>query len=86
MITATTIASTSLNNAGWRQLRAQCHQSCGKLSDVLDVDRLRAIVPGPDVAFPNVDTEAQSGIKSLLASSCGNNRYAEGLTTADRTR
>lgn len=76
----------SLNNAGWRRLRAQCHQSCGKLSDVLDVDRLRAIVPGPDVTFPNTGTQAQSGIKSLLAFVLWYNRYAEGLTAPDQTR
>jgi hypothetical protein len=75
----------SLDNAGWRQLRAQCHQSCGKLSDVLDVDRLRAIVPAPEVRVQDTGTQAQSGIKSLLAFVLWYNRYGDGMTGADHT-
>ncbi len=70
----------SLNNAGWRQLRAQCHQSCHKLSGILDVDRLRTVVPAPELRVQNTGTQAQSGIKSLLGFVLWYNRYAGEMT------
>lgn len=70
----------NLNGAGWRRLRTQCHHSCDRLADVLDVERLRTVVPAPGIRVQNIGAQAQSGTKSLLGFVLWYNRYADGLT------